>query len=216
MKPLAFEHPMARFSTLALLALLLEAGVLLLVHVHPEAVWTPPRHKTIRIALLHPPAPPKKPVPKPAKPKPHRVIKRVTKPVPPKAAVLPKATAVSQNLLTATAGNTVSLGWGAAKPETGKPSDYVPPRLLTKVDTSRLYTPKMRDTEEEGDVVILVWIGPDGKLQRYKVLVPSVYQDINTVTRNLLKTLRFDPATYKGEPVKGQFQLNFRFRIRNS
>jgi protein TonB len=61
-----------------------------------------------------------------------------------------------------------------------------------------------------------VWIGEHGKLLRYKVLVPSVYQDINTVTQNLLKTLRFDPATYKGTPVKGQFQLNFRFRIRNS
>ncbi|OOH84109.1 TonB family protein [Leptospirillum ferriphilum] len=216
MKSLALEHPMARFSTLVLLALLVEAGILLLVHVHPEAVWTPPRHKTIRIALLHPPVPPKKPVPKPARPKPHRVVKRVTKPVPPRTAVLPKATAISQNLLTAAVGKTVSLGWGSARPEQGKPSDYTPPRLLTKVDTSKLYTPRMRDTEEEGDVVILVWIGEDGKLLRYKVLVPSVYQDINTVTQNLLKTLRFDPATYKGTPVKGQFQLNFRFRIRNS
>ena len=55
MKSLALEHPMARFSTLVLLALLVEAGILLLVQVHPETVWTPPRHKTIRIALLHPP-----------------------------------------------------------------------------------------------------------------------------------------------------------------
>jgi protein TonB len=48
------------------------------------------------------------------------------------------------------------------------------------------------------------------------MVIPSVYDDINRVSLGILKTLKFTPATYKGNPVEGQFQLKFRFRIQNS
>ncbi len=109
----------------------------------------------------------------------------------------------------------VSLGWGPAPAVSGDSPAYVPPRLLTKVDTSRFYTAKMKSQNEEGDVVIEAWVGVQGTIVRYRVLFPSVYDGINHVAIGLLRTLKFQPATEGGHAVEDRFQLNFRFRLTN-
>ncbi|MCL4485747.1 MAG: energy transducer TonB [Nitrospirae bacterium] len=215
MKPDFFENPAIRLYGLLGLVMAMETALLLFIHISPETV-VPDRPEIIRVSLVHPPPPQPKPIPKPAKPKPHPVLKKVSKPVPPKPVVLPKATATSTNLLAAEVGNRVSLGWGESTPVKGKPSDYTPPELVTKVDTDALYTAKMKDSDEEGDVVIEVWIDTKGHIARTKMVIPSVYDDLNNAATGVLKKLRFRAATYKGQPVEGKFQLNFRFRIRNS
>lgn len=214
-----FENPTIRLYGLLALVILMEAGLLLSIHIHPSVEVAEKKNEPIRISLVHPPAPPKA-MPKPTPPKPvHHAVKKVVRKVetPKKMTptVLPAANATSQNQLVASVGNEVSLGWGSDAPAQGKPSDFVSPVLLTKVDTSNFYTRKMKDSDEEGDVVIEAWVSPDGVISHYKMVIPSVYDDINNVSLGLLKTLRFQPATYKGNPVEGQFQLNFRFRIRN-
>lgn len=209
MKTAFFDNPSTRLYGLLALVAAMETVLLLVVHITPEKL-SPERHETIRIALVHPPAPPK-----PAPPKPHKVVKKAIKPAP-KPVVLPKATATSTNLLAAAVGDHVALGWGTSAPVQGTPADYAPPTLLTKVDTDALYTTKMKDSDEEGDVVIELWLDAKGKIKRHKLVIPSVYDDLNVAALGVLKTLRFDPATYKGAPVEGKFQLNFRFRIRNT
>ncbi len=199
-----------------LLAVLLgEVLVLSLMHVD-TSIHDTPSPQPIHVTLTPPPPKPPvaKPMPKPkAKPK---IVKRhiVSHPVTPPT--LPAQTATSTNLLVAQSGDKVDLGWGSGTPAAGTSSDYQPPHLLTEVDTSSLYTDKMKANDEEGDVVIDLWIDPSGKLIRSKMVVPSVFDDINKIARNLLKTLRFDPAHYKGQAVAGKFELNFRFRIQNS
>ena len=210
MKADILENPSVRLYGLLALVMAMETALLLFIHIAPEPIVSD-RRQTIRISLVHPPPAP----PKVVKPKPHPVPKKVSKPVPPKALVLPKATATSTNLLAAEVGDRVSLGWGDSAPVTGKPSDYTPPVLLTKVDTDALYTAKMNDSDEEGDVVIEVWVDAKGRIERTKMVIPSVYDDLNAAAKKVLKTLRFRAATNKGKPVEGKFQLNFRFRIRN-
>lgn len=209
------KSPRIRLTVLAALIAGMEIVVLLLIHMNQESVIPVIPHEPIRITLA-PPAPPKS---QPKAAEAHAVTRPDRKTVVPKK-VIPKtlspSTDESKTFFVAAPGQAVSLGWGASTPA-GAPgtSEYLPPVLLTKVDTSRLYTDKMRDSGEEGDVVIDVWVDPAGKLSRYRVLIPSVYDDINDVAFNLMKTLRFRPATYKGNPVSGKFQLSFRFRINN-
>lgn len=192
-------------------------GEALLLSLLPVATSMPetPTHQAIHVTLAPPPPKPAaKPMPKPkAKP---RIVKRhiVSRPVTPPT--LPAQTATSTILLVAQSGTKVDLGWGSGTPETGPSSDYRPPRLLTKVDTNALYTDRMKANDEEGDVVIDLWIDPSGKLLRSKMVVPSVFDDINKIAEGLLKTLRFEPAHFKGQAVAGKFELNFRFRIQNS
>lgn len=209
MKPDILENPTVRLGGLLGLVMILEAGALLGVHIRLEPIELE-RHETIRVALV----PPKPPAPKPVQPKPHKVVQKAVKPAP-KPVVLPKATATSTNLLAAAVGTRVSLGWGSTT-DKGTPSDYIPPTLLTKVDTDSLYTAKMKDSDEEGDVVIELWLDKKGHIKRHKLVIPSVYDDLNNAALGVLKRLRFDPATYKGSAVEGKFQLNFRFRIRNA
>ena len=210
MMPDILENPTVRFGGLLGLVMILEAGALLGLHVKLEPIELE-RHETIRIALVHP----KPAAPKPVQAKPHKVVRKALKPAP-KPIVLPKATATSTNLLAAAVGNRVSLGWGSTTTDKGTPSDYTPPNLLTKVDTDALYTAKMKDSDEEGDVVIELWLDKKGHIKRHKLVIPSVYDDLNNAALGVLKRLRFDPAAYKGSAVEGKFQLNFRFRIRNS
>lgn len=210
MKPDILENPTVRLGGLLGLVMILETGALLGLHIRLEPIEME-RHETIRIALVHP----KPPAPKPVQPKPHKVVQKAVKPAP-KPVVLPKATSTSTNLLAAAVGNRVSLGWGSTTTDKGTPSDYTPPNLLTKVDTDSLYTAKMKDSDEEGDVVIELWLDKKGHIKRHKVVIPSVYDDLNNAALGVLKRLRFDPATYKGSAVEGKFQLNFRFRIRNA
>jgi protein TonB len=138
----------------------------------------------------------------------------VRRPVTPPA--LPQATATSTNILAASVGTAVNMSWGEGTPEAGGGAGYLPPRLLTKVDTDALYTDKMKAGDEEGDVVVDLWIDPKGKILRSKLTVPSVWDDMNKISLNVLKNLKFTPAMLNGQPVAGKFELNFRFRIRNS
>lgn len=157
-------------------------------------------------------------MPPPARTGAPRVKKPLSKTPPPKTISSPKGALPPASpfaLLASASGNPVSLGWGAGKGEgAALGSTYTPPRLLTQVDTSRLYTEKMKSAEEEGDVVVDLWIDPSGRLSRYQLVVPSVYDDINRAALALLGSLKFTPAKEKGYPVPGRFELSFRFRLR--
>jgi TonB family protein len=201
-----------RFYAFLFFIALAEVVVLALVRIEPSPAETK-TNEPIRITLV--PKQPKNVAPKPLE-KPKVVRKKVSHVTPrvKPTTVLPKATEETQNLLVAQAGTITRMEWGEAAPAaSGDPKGYTPPSLLTQVDTDSLYTPKMKAEEEEGDVVIDVWVDPQGLISRSKVVVSSVYDDINRIATGLLRTLRFEPAHYHGKAVEGEFQLNFRFRL---
>ena len=212
-----FFLPKSRFAILLALSGVLELSLLLLVHL--RSVPSPPLPPPVILRLSLAPAPPKSPVRTPSS-QPGRPIKRksVTRPISPQVVATPKGTLTltpPSSLLASSSGKPVSLGWGSGRGKgSAGSSTYTPPRLLTRVDTSRLYTEKMRSTEEEGDVVVDLWIDPSGRLSRYQLVVPSVYDDINRSALALLGSLKFTPAKEKGSPVPGRFELSFRFRLR--
>lgn len=203
-----------RFYAFLIFIALAECAVLVLVRVEPSPAETK-TNEPIRITLV--PRQPKNVAPKPfEKPKVVRKkVSHVTHHVKP-ATVLPKATDESQNLLVAQTGTVTRMEWGESAPASGDPKGYTPPVLLTHVDTDSLYSPRMKAQEEEGDVIIEVWVNTNGSIFRSKVVVNSVYDDINQIATGLLRTLRFEPAHYHGKAVVGEFQLNFRFRIRHT
>ncbi len=194
--------------------LLLEIASLTFFRV-PVSTPPPPPPPALRVALAPaPPPPPKPPAPK-TKAKPKVVRKMaVSHPVTPPA--LPAQAAASTNLLAANVGTAVNMSWGEESSSSGGGAGYLPPRLLSKVDTESLYTEKMKANDEEGDVVIDLFIDASGKILRWKMMVPSVWDDMNRISENVLKTLKFSPATQDGRPIPGKFELNFRFRIRNT
>ena len=192
-----------------------EFAALVLLRV-PVTAPSPPPPPVFRVSLAPPPPPPKPvaPAPKP-KAKPRMVRKAAIRhPVTPP--VLPAQTAESTHLLAASVGRAVTMNWGEASPASGGGAGYLPPRLLTKVDTESLYTDRMKAGDEEGDVVIDLWVNEAGKIVRSKMVVPSVWEDMNRIAENVLKNLKFSPATQNGRPVPGKFEVNFRFRIRNT
>ncbi len=214
----ALKRPKTLLYGLLVVVLSIEWITLRMIHIQKEQGLFEKDHEPLKIALVYPQPPKAAPVPPPPKPVSKMVKKVVKKSVRPKRMVpptLPPEMSSSENVLAAASGQRVSLGWSESLPVEGTPSDYAPPRLLSKVDTSRLYTQKMKDSDEEGDVVIKAWIDKRGYLTRYKILIPSVYDDINKSSIDVMKTLRFQAATYQGKPVEGQFQLNFRYRIQN-
>ena len=214
------DHPIASypseklFAALLLAALLLEGGMLILLPV--TSVPVAKETKTMRITLA-PPLPSAKPAPPiPKKKSPPQKTKRVTASHPPTPVALPAAPPEATNLLAAPAGTTVQMGWGDERSQSGGGSDMSPPRLLTRVDTDSLYTESMKAGGEEGDVVVDLWIDSEGRVVRKKLVMPSVWDDMNRVAMGVIPSLRFSPATNKGKAVPGKFELDFRFRIRNS
>ena len=192
-----------------------ESALLLLLPVRMSA--PPPPPPAFRVALAPPPPPPPTPpAPKPTPKSKPKMVRKVAVRHPVTPPTLPAQTTTSTNLLAASVGTAVNMSWGEGTPSSGGGSGYQPPRLLTKVDTNALYTDKMKAGDEEGDVVIDLWIDPSGKIRRSKMVVPSVWDDMNRIARNVLKNLKFSPAMLKGEAVAGKFELNFRFRIRNT
>ena len=212
-----FFLPKGRFALLLALSGVLELSLLLLLHL--RSVSPPPLPPPLILRLSLAPAPPKSPVRTPSS-RPGRPMKRksVIRPISPRVVATPQGARTPtppSSLLASSSGRPVSLGWGSGKPEgSARSSTYTPPRLLTRVDTSRLYTEKMKSAEEEGDVVVDLWIDPSGHLSRYQLVLPSVYDDINRAALALLGSLKFTPAKEKGYPVPGRFELSFRFRLR--
>ena len=195
--------------------LVFEAVLLAALRV-PVSAPPPPPPPAFKVALAPPPPPPK---PKPPAPKPKakpRMVHKAVVPRPVTPPVLPTQTAESTNLLAASAGTAVNMSWGEGTPSSGGGAGYLPPRLLTKVDTDALYTEKMKADDEEGDVVIDLWIDASGKIVRSKMVVPSVWDDMNKIAENVLRNLKFKPASQNGQAIPGKFELNFRFRIRNT
>ena len=213
--PVASENGRSFFPWALGGVLVFEAVLLAALRV-PVSAPPPPPPPAFKVALAPPPPPPK-PKPPALKPKakPRMVHKTVVRhPVTPP--VLPAQTATATNLLAASAGTSVNMSWGEGTPSSGGGAGYLPPRLLTKVDTDALYTEKMKADDEEGDVVIDLWIDASGKITRSKMVVPSVWDDMNRIAENVLKHLSFKPATQNGLAIPGKFELNFRFRIRNT
>lgn len=204
---------------------LAEWGLFSLMHMPAQHSPLLDAYRPIRVTLVRkPPSPVQPPSNRKIPPTPQRkMMPYHQKALPPKPVfhkTSPSETAFSpaaKNLLASSSAQSTSLGWGNDAQSNGSSGkDFIPPSLLTHVDTSRLYTEKMKDSREEGDVVIDAWIDPGGQLIRYSIVIPSVYDDMNQVAIRLLKTLSFHPASYKGKPVSGQFQLNFRFRLQST
>ncbi len=213
--PLIPSRPSAKlFFALLSAVLLLEGGLLTWVAVAP--VPAEEKETAMRV-LLAPPLPPTKPAPPiPKRNSLPKKTQRVTAIHPPTPVALPSAPPSATNLLAASTGTTVQMGWGEESPQSGGGADMSPPRLLTRVDTDSLYTESMKAGEEEGDVVVDLWIDSEGRIVRKKLVMPSVWDDMNRVAMGVIPSLRFSPATNKGKAVPGKFELDFRFRIRNS
>jgi len=212
-----------RFLCLLFLVVLTETGLFSLLDFPAPTTRSPEPPKPLRLALIPPSSPvvrqtvhknispPKK---NPPVFHPHPVSKPVSHQPVPAHSPLP---ARDSGLLASTSTTpSASLGWGSGGTDNdGTWKNFTPPALLSEIDTTRLYTKKMKEFREEGDVVLTAWISPEGQLVRYEISVPSVYEDINQVVLRLLKTLRFRPAMSAGKAVSGEFQLHFRFRLQS-
>lgn len=203
------------FPTILVGVLALETAFLILTPVPvPREMLPPPEPLKVTLAPA-PPAPPK-PQPKPHPRSTPKITRKAVVKRPVQVPTLPVQTATSTNLLVASAGTSVNMNWGESAPSQAAGSGYQPPVLLSRVDTDALYTEKMKADDEEGDVVVDLWIDASGKILRSKMVVPSVWDDMNRIAAGVLARLKFSPALLKGQPVAGKFELNFRFRIRNS
>ncbi|RLA20595.1 MAG: hypothetical protein DRQ56_02805 [Gammaproteobacteria bacterium] len=67
----------------------------------------------------------------------------------------------------------------------------------------------------EGDVVVVVFIGIDGLVQKAKIVKPSPYPEFNDSALAAAKARQFFPATRGGEPIATSLKFTIRFRLKD-
>jgi TonB family protein len=88
-----------------------------------------------------------------------------------------------------------------------------PPRSLSKGNP--VYPEKSRRARHEGTVVLKIVIGKDGSAEDLKV-VKSVDEDIDRAAITAVSQWKFEPATYEGNPVAVEMNIQVNFRLENS
>ena len=98
-----------------------------------------------------------------------------------------------------------------ATPEVTPPEEaLVPPRLLE--DALPAYPPDARDKGIEGQVIVRIWVLPDGSVADPEV-VASADTLLDYAALEAARLLRFEPATLGGTPVSVQLDYRFRFTL---
>jgi TonB family protein len=85
------------------------------------------------------------------------------------------------------------------------------PRVIAKVDP--VYSDRARLLHLEGDVILRVIVGIDGRMRNPQVISGYVGPDLDQSAIDVVQKWRFAPATKDGQPVEMPAQVEVNFRI---
>ena len=157
------------------------------------------------------------PVGRTAKPKPVAKVRRVV-------GLSYESTVEGGNGPTFAVGNT-RMGRSsrrAAAPKTVRPLNQVAQLPEAKVVLVRpqrvkrikpVYPPRYRAQGLEGDVVVSLQIGADGRIVSLRVVRPAKHPAFNESARAAARRERFSPATRDGVPIPFRISFTYRFRL---
>lgn len=205
------RHPLALTAAIAINL----AGVTAVMLVKNGYVPKPPPTGIPIIDLFDPPPP--DPI-KPDQPK----VKQSQKPIytpPPK---VPAGGTAEGAKVTGTteyppSGNGAGSGEGTITPPRADPipvpvlTDPVP--LAGGRDFQPAYPPQLLRTGVEGNVVVRVQVGADGRVKQVAILSADDPLFADATERQALRKWRFRPATRDGAPIESWKQMTVRFQI---
>jgi protein TonB len=177
--------------------------------------------------IVPPPAPlPPPPTPQPT-PSPPPVVPT---PPPPVAAPNPAQTALipptESPAVTAPATNTIIAGSTLSPTKT--PTTSIP-QVQSAIKQEPVRTPPIgidckkpeyprasRTLEEEGTVVLKIFIGVDGNVLRINIEKSSGFRRLDDAAKTETMRWRFKPATLDGKPIEHSFTTSFKFNLDSS
>ncbi len=92
--------------------------------------------------------------------------------------------------------------------------DFEKPRRLAEVDLE--YPPLLKARGVEGNVMVLIRISAEGRVESAKVLRSSGHEELDRAARAAALRERFVPAKRDGEPVAYTLKYTYRFRIKDA
>lgn len=206
------------WSSLCGLVVLAHAGVLYLL-ANPASAAPPIKQD---VTLMHmvevrPAPPPVEPPPPPAPPPPPpppKVVKPkpTPKPLPKPPPPPPKTVPVSTPPPTVTPPT-------PPPPVTQPPEPAPPPVIEPRFSAAYLnntpppYPPMSRRLQEEGTVMLRVWVKSDGCVGKIKVVASSGYSRLDTAAQQAVKRWRFEPARQGDAAIGAWVKVPVRFDL---
>ena len=189
----------------------------------PPPVKTPPPEPEVAEPEPEPPVAEPEPEPEPVvekapepapKPKPKPKPKPVAK-APPKAQTPPRPVAPPPPPPPQVAGT--PEGSTPQAPRQGPPRDQ--PELVSNIEyigrgPSPVYPRASMREREEGRVMVLVVINPQGAIERARVVASSGYPRLDEAALDALQRVRFKPYTRNGVALTVQARIPFDFNLR--
>ena len=228
LKPTMFKMDAARTSDSADKALPVEW-----IGQAPPIVAVPSPPLQPRVAPQTPPAPAPTPVPVPA-PAPAPVISIAPAPppaAPPESPEMPPATEAERGPLAATqAPDSAQVSRASPVPDVtpsqapnqseheNRVGETTAQRVLPQVITARrvapIYPATSRRRSEEGDVVLDVLVGADGRVTQITVAGSSDFERLDKAAVAAVQQWRFVPGRVAGEPQAMRLRVPIRFQLR--
>ena len=230
LKPTMFKMDAARTSDSADKALPVEW-----IGQAPPIVAVPSPPLQPRVAPQTPPAPVPVPVPAPAPaPAPAPVISIAPAPppaAPPESPEMPPATEAERGPLAATqAPDSAQVSSASPVPDVtpsqapnqseneNRVGETTAQRVLPQVITARrvapIYPATSRRRSEEGDVVLDVLVGADGRVTQITVAGSSDFERLDKAAVAAVQQWRFVPGRVAGEPQAMRLRVPIRFQLR--
>ena len=230
LKPTMFKMDAARTSDSADKALPVEW-----IGQAPPIVAVPSPPLQPRVAPQTPPAPAPTPVPVPAPaPVPAPVISIAPAPppaAPPESPEMPPATEAERGPLAATqAPDSAQVSSASPVPDVtpsqapnqseneNRVGETTAQRVLPQVITARrvapIYPATSRRRSEEGDVVLDVLVGADGRVTQITVAGSSDFERLDKAAVAAVQQWRFVPGRVAGEPQAMRLRVPIRFQLR--
>ena len=232
LKPTMFKMDAARTSDSADKALPVEW-----IGQAPPIVAVPSPPLQPRVAPQTPPAPAPTPVPAPAPapvPVPVPVISIASAPppaAPPESPEMPPATEAERGPLAATqAPDSAQVSSASPVPDVtpsqapnqseneNRVGETTAQRVLPQVITARrvapIYPATSRRRSEEGDVVLDVLVGADGRVTQITVAGSSDFERLDKAAVAAVQQWRFVPGRVAGEPQAMRLRVPIRFQLR--
>lgn len=125
--------------------------------------------------------------------------------VPPPDFVVDAPAQQSQNAITQTTTQVTP-----PRPDRGVRQD--PRHPVTQPD----YPASSKRLEQEGVVGLLLYVGPDGRVQQVQVEKSSGYPALDQAAANEARRWRFIPAEKGGQPVADWYRISVRFRLEDA
>jgi TonB family protein len=110
-----------------------------------------------------------------------------------------------------------SLGTMSAVPTTTRIGTYVPPRVNRGCPTPRPeLSEEQRHRNEQGDVVVGVYVSPHGRAKKITVAKSSGFKDLDDAAAASAASWHYIPATLETAAVSGWTAVKFHFTTDDS